>query len=144
MLRTLIAGLLLGGLAVGCTSLPQAPAAPPTEPFGTLEAQVAFGDYRVQEMVWHIATVSCRVRQTGPEQRQAFAVSEGLTAFSFQLAEGTASVTTEALNASGGIIGQATSIVGIRTGQVTLLKQTLEIGGDRDSLMRPLTPLPIQ
>lgn len=145
MHRPLMAGFLGGGLlVVGCSALPPAPT-PPAGLHGTLEARVAIGDYRTQELMWDISTISCRVRQAGPEQRQELGQSQlELGAFSFRLAEGTASVRSEALNATGGVIGQAETLVGIRSGQVTLLRQVLEIGGSNDSFLHPLMPLPIR
>lgn len=144
MQRALISGILAGGLMlVGCSAVPQAPSAP-LAPEGTLAAEVTIGAYRIQERTGDIATLSCRVRQAGPEIRQELGKSQlELGKFVFKLAEGTASVVTEAVSAAGAPIGRAEAIVGIRAGQVTLLRQVLEIGGQNDSFLRPLTPLPI-
>lgn len=145
MHRTLIAGVLGGSLLVaGCSAAPETLTVP-LEPAGTLEARVTLGDYRIQELVWDLSTVSCQVKQAGAEARQDLGRSQlELGAFAFKLAPGTASVRTEALSASGSVIGRADAIVGIRTGQVTLLRQVLEIGGLNDSFLRPLMPLPLR
>lgn len=145
MPRTLIARILAGSLLVaGCSAAPETLKVP-LEPAGTLEARVTLGDYRTQELMWNLSTVSCRVKQDGAEARQDLGRNQlELGAFAFKLSVGTASVRTEALSASGSVIGRSDAVVGIRTGQVTLLRQVLEIGGLNDSFLRPLMPLPFQ
>lgn len=139
-LMTLMCGSLL---VAGCSARPEPSIAPPIAE-GTLEAKVTVTSYRTQELTSDLSTISCWVRQAGPEARQDLGRNQlELGSFVFRLSEGTASVRTEALNAAGSSIGRADAIVGIRAGQVTLLRQAIAIGGSDDSFLHPLTPLPI-
>lgn len=144
-MRTIpIATLLFGGLLLAGCSAPQAPSIPSAPP-GMLEAQVTLPGYRTQELFSDISTISCTVRQSGPEVRQELGLAElELGKFRFELSPGTASVRTEVWSRAGASIGRTDSIVGIRSSQVTLLLQKIEIGGQNGSFLRPLTPLPLR
>lgn len=133
-MRTTSLAIALSLLA-GCAPAPMAPPA-----VGTLEAHVTLPGYRTLELASDLSTISCSV--AGQSQELGSAQLE-LGRFVFALEAGTASVVTRALSTTGATIGQAEAVVGIRQGQVTLLRQVLTIGGSHDSFLHPLTPLPL-